>query len=96
MVKVLFTAIQQMIPEAGIIKVQHSYINNNCGESWESMVWEKAPEECALDRNMFMTYGHANPESLMEAVKAEYIKWTPPDNSAKIAALKAELAKLEG
>ena len=85
--------IKAVLPAATFLIVQHGFKNYDDGdsESWDCQAY--ADHDQPLD-NMFMVHRANDPESLIEQAKAKAIAYKP-DITAKVAALKRQIAKLE-
>lgn len=94
--KSIHSEIKSMVPEAGVVKIEHCYINNICGEYWRCQVYRATTiQDNELNEVMFMV-GADTCAGLIEEVAKDYAKWTPPNHDAQIARLRAQLAELEG
>ena len=86
--------IKKIVPESGLVKVEHTYINNICGEGWAAQLYRaKDADAESLDEVMFMV-SSTTPEEMIEKVREMYAAWCPPDPSIEIDKLKKRLVEL--
>lgn len=95
-IKEIHNAIKQIIPEAGCVQVQHTFIDNICGEHWSCLIYHKAATpEAELDNIMFMIHSKKSVDELLAEVAKAYDKCDPAGVKARrIIKLKHELEQL--
>ena len=96
-IKAVHEAIKELITEAGVVQVQHTYINNACGEHWSAAIYREAAEGSELDCCMFQAHLQPTSAAVFAEVRRLHANYDPEAHrAAEIAKLKRQLAQLEG